>query len=196
MPEFPQAASSVIASQVHGDLEQPNAHARLAPKGSTPLIGLQKALLGQCLRGVGVSEHAEHNSVDTLLVRPYKWRKVIQCSHPKICFLLNGNQNRGSFILHHARSLLHKDESTKGRFTWDVARASRPLWRGHPFAALRAGSARALLDLAFSLDLPSSPDVKATLGRERDAPATAGETPALHPKARLCCQGKVRSSYS
>jgi arginyl-tRNA synthetase len=42
----------------------------------------------------------------------------------------------------------------------DVARASRPLWSGHPFAALRAGSAR---DLA----------------RERDAPATAGETPAL-----------------
>jgi arginyl-tRNA synthetase len=43
----------------------------------------------------------------------------------------------------------------------DVARASRPLSSGHPFAALRAGSARDLV-------------------RERDAPATAGETPALH----------------
>ncbi len=42
-----------------------------------------------------------------------------------------------------------------------VARASPPLWRGHPFAALRAGSAR-------------------SLWQERDAPATAGETPALH----------------
>ena len=40
----------------------------------------------------------------------------------------------------------------------DVARASRPLSRGHPFAPLRAGSAHA---------------------RERDAPATAGGTPAL-----------------
>ena len=99
MPEFPQAASSVIASQVHGDFEQPNAHTRLTPKGSAPLIGFQKALLGQSLRGVGVSEHAEQNSVDTLLVRPYKWRKVIQCSHPEACFLLNGNQNRGLLIL-------------------------------------------------------------------------------------------------
>ena len=43
----------------------------------------------------------------------------------------------------------------------DVARASRPLWSGHPSAALRAGSARDPV-------------------RERDAPATAGETPALH----------------
>jgi len=118
MPKFPQAASSVIASQVHGDFEQPNAHTRLTPKGSTPLICFQKALLGQCLRGVGVSEHAEQNSVDTLLVRPYKWRKVIECSHPEACFLLNGNQNRGSFILHHARSSLHQDESGIGRFTW------------------------------------------------------------------------------
>ena len=44
-----------------------------------------------------------------------------------------------------------------------VARASRPPGPrdGHPFAALRAGSAR-------------------VLWRERDAPATAGETPALH----------------
>jgi len=51
----------------------------------------------------------------------------------------------------------------------DGARASRPLWSGHPSAkftlsganGLRAGSARDLV-------------------RERDAPATAGETPALH----------------
>ena len=117
MPEFPQPASSVIASQVHGDLEQPNAHARLTPKGSAPLIGLQEALLGQCLRGVGVSEHAEQNSVDTLLVRPNKWRKVIQCSHPEARFLLNGNHNRGSFILHRVRSLFHQDESGMERFT-------------------------------------------------------------------------------
>jgi len=41
-----------------------------------------------------------------------------------------------------------------------VARASRPLSRGHSFAPLRTGSARA---------------------RERDAPATAGETPAPPP---------------
>ena len=43
----------------------------------------------------------------------------------------------------------------------DVAQASRLLWHGHPPAALRAGSARDPV-------------------QERDAPATAGETPALH----------------
>jgi hypothetical protein len=57
----------------------------------------------------------------------------------------------------------------------DVTRASRPLWRRHPFAALRAGSACA------SFDLPFSHDVMTSLVRERDAPATAGETPALPP---------------
>ncbi len=61
---------------------------------------------------------AEQNSVDTLLMRPNKWGKVIQCSHPQACFLLTGNQNRGLFILHHARSLLDQDESGMGRFTW------------------------------------------------------------------------------
>ena len=67
----------------------------------------------------------------------------------------------------------------------DVARASRPLWRGHPFAALRAGSARALRDFAFTFDRPYSHDVKGSLVRERDAPAKAGETPALHRFDRL-----------
>ena len=63
----------------------------------------------------------------------------------------------------------------------DVARVSRPLWRGHPFAALRAGSACALIDLAFSFDLAFFHDVETSLARERDAPATAGGTPALRP---------------
>jgi len=43
-----------------------------------------------------------------------------------------------------------------------VGRASRPPWHGHSFASLRTGSARA---------------------RERDAPATARETPALRRSA-------------
>ena len=43
-----------------------------------------------------------------------------------------------------------------------VVRASRPLSRGYSFASLRTSSARV---------------------RERDAPATAGETPAPHPAA-------------
>jgi len=59
----------------------------------------------------------------------------------------NAGKNAGCWVMSLAES--------------DVARASRPLWSGHPFAALRAGSAHDLV-------------------RERDAPATAGETPALH----------------
>jgi len=55
----------------------------------------------------------------------------------------------------------------------DVARASRPLWRGHP--------ACALIDFAFSFDLGFFHDVETSLARERDAPATAGGTPALRP---------------
>ena len=61
---------------------------------------------------------AEQNSVDTLLMRPNKWGKVIQCSHPQACFLLTGNQNRGLFILSHASSLFHQDETDKRRFTF------------------------------------------------------------------------------
>ena len=52
----------------------------------------------------------------------------------------------------------HPETIKRGWRRIAVARASRPLWRRHPFAALRAGSARAW---------------------DRDAPATAGETPAL-----------------
>jgi hypothetical protein len=55
----------------------------------------------------------------------------------------------------------------------DVARASRPLWRGHP--------ACAFIDFAFSFDLAFSHYAGTSLVRERDAPATAGETPALRP---------------
>jgi len=51
----------------------------------------------------------------------------------------------------------HPETMKTGRQWTDVVRASRPLWHGHSFAPLRTGSARA---------------------RERDAPATAGETPA------------------
>ena len=66
----------------------------------------------------------------------------------------------------------------------DVARASRPLCRGHP--------ARALKDFAFTFDRPFSHDVKSSLARERDAPATAGETPALHPFDRLSLSCRAR----
>jgi hypothetical protein len=53
-----------------------------------------------------------------------------------------------------------------------------PRWAragGHPFAAFRAGSARALLPVHLQW-------LRTSMGkgrRERDAPATAGETPAL-----------------
>jgi hypothetical protein len=107
----------VIASQVHSDFEQPNAHIRFAPEGSTPLVRFQKALLGQILRCVGVANHAQQDSIDTSLVRLYKGRKVIECSHPEARFLLNGNQNSGLLILCHARSSYHQDESGAGRFT-------------------------------------------------------------------------------
>jgi hypothetical protein len=50
----------------------------------------------------------------------------------------------------------------------DVARASRPLGRGHP--------ARVLIDFTSSL------------ARERDAPATAGETPALRRLSHIHVQ--------
>ena len=48
----------------------------------------------------------------------------------------------------------------------ELARASRPLCRGHPFATLRAGSARALLDLRALLT--SFPEVKTSLAAGRD----------------------------
>ena len=56
----------------------------------------------------------------------------------------------------------------------DVARASRPLCRGHPARRRRA----------FHVLLASSFPIKRLgfiLARERDAPATAGGTPALRP---------------
>jgi hypothetical protein len=54
----------------------------------------------------------------------------------------------------------------------DVARASPPLWFGHP--------ARALWHLVCGRDGPRLPRAdQASCMRERDAPATAGETPAL-----------------
>ena len=45
--------------------------------------------------------------------------------------------------------------------------------------ALRAGSACTLIDLAFSFGPPFCHEVETSLARERDAPTTAGETPAL-----------------
>jgi arginyl-tRNA synthetase len=75
---------------------------------------------------------------------------------------------RSAFELLKKNGAIRYEDTGKNAGCWvmslaesDVARASRPLWSGHPFAALRAGSDR-------------------DLGRERDAPATTGETPALH----------------
>jgi hypothetical protein len=117
MPKFPQAAASMIASQVYGNFEQPNTHTRLTPERSTLLVRFQKTLLGQSLRGVGVTNHTQQNPVDTLLVRLDKGSEIIECSHIQACLLLNGNQDRGLLILRHARSSLHQDESAMGRFT-------------------------------------------------------------------------------
>ena len=63
----------------------------------------------------------------------------------------------------------------------DVARASRPLSRGHP--------ARAWSSSPVSTDLFSKGLVETSWVRERDAPATAGETPALLgvPVPFCCC---------
>jgi hypothetical protein len=117
MPKLPQAAAPVITSQVHRDFEQPYAYTRFAPKRSSLLVRFQKALLGQCLRCVGVANHAQQNSIDALLVRLYKRGKVIECSHSAANLSLNWNQNGRLPILHHVRSSFHQDELANGKFT-------------------------------------------------------------------------------
>jgi hypothetical protein len=80
---------------------------------------------------------------------------------------------RKGAIAQHSR----KERGVSIRALGVVARASRPLWRGH--------HARALLRLVLVLDRSLSQGSRETCRlRERDAPATAGETPALQTLRR------------
>jgi len=62
----------------------------------------------------------------------------------------------------------------------EVARASRPLCRGHPFTALRAGSGRAAWHMIFRLHLLPSQAVRAFFVRERELPPRRARRPRYH----------------
>ncbi len=69
----------------------------------------------------------------------------------------------------------------------EVARASRPLWHGHPFATLIPGSTRALLRPTLGMDRPLFPVVEEGLlpagaGRARHSGRDARVTPLSLPK--------------